>query len=1057
MKQLITQTNKACVILAGAGTGKSYTIKQKTKYLVEELNYNPEEILCLTFSNEATNSLKEGMQKVLKSKDDVNVKTFHSFCNDVLKERGHLIGIDEGFEILLPDDAKVFMHKYLNVSPYWSNRYISTISMAKEFDIHLDDFKKHLDKLRSNLPKGDLKEKARNDQVELQTMHLEKNDKELRARKKEIQTFLKEFENYSKIDEFVKTWEELEKLKKEKNYLDFSDLNYYTLKLFRQFGANKENYKYVFVDEFQDTNKLQFELIEFIADQNITVVGDPNQSIYGFRGSYKQSFEHFKKVFKVDEVFKLDKSYRSPNEVLKISHELIKNNYDDPNECINVENHENRDGEKVKVIELNNKEEEARYIADLVQKKIDQGVQKDRICILHRTHKQAEEIKRALELKAIPVISGGKIDLLQKREIRTTIAYLSMLSNMIERSGTGEQSWWDLFHYQNTLSPSDSVKIGRYLKKHNKHETPIEDQLAVDDLLLNSLKEINLSKEGNEIVTKVISKLRTVSNISNKALPELILDIYEISGLNRAFSYERTIKNIESLMNLKKFYEIAKNYYDVHDKSITEFVKYLEIIDKLGVSIEAQKIMHVDAVRLMTIHAVKGLEFDVVITTNMAKDRFPITRTQNEPLIPKELFPDFNIHITKYKEQGLTQKEIEKKIKEYDKSMQLYEERRLCYVAFTRTIKELYLTFARSYNDEKDSTTRSQFLDEIDYLNTCEYIKDEEEKSSFLAPVSKYEIFKSTLKNQLINSLDTDNFEELTKRLIKYLTCRDKKIIKNDLISNKELQRYLDKCNDDLSGIKFNEKDFTFSPTALIEYSECPKRFELSKIYQLPQRGDFDQESGGASLGSFVHKVLELGVNEKSKTLNEYKEIAKKLNLKKDWRSIELNDVMPLIEVFWERNKDKINDNSMTELKLPITIGEFQFFGLADRVDVLEDGSVEIIDYKTNKRSIPPKKRTLQLGFYALGLKKLGYNVSKLTLDMLKLDKPIEMSVNKDEVCALTGCNKSSNFNLIELKEEIIELAKSIKHDYEHSFECSNDDSACRFCGYKFYCPKWDE
>jgi DNA helicase II / ATP-dependent DNA helicase PcrA len=1055
--EIKTQVDKACVILAGAGTGKSYTIKQKAKYLVEELKYNPTDILCLTFSNEATNSLKKGMQEEINSTEDVDVKTFHSFCADILREEGHLVGIDEGFEILLPDDAKIFMHKYLSIKPYWSNRYINTISTAKDFGIDINDIKAHLAKLKENISGDNLEEQATNMKVELKTMHLEENTKELRERKKEIQNFLKAFDNYSRLKDFIQAWDDFDKLKKEKNYLDFSDLNYYTLKLLRQFGDKKDMYKYVFIDEFQDTNKLQFELIEFIAGQNITVVGDPNQSIYGFRGSYKESFEHFMKVFNVEKVFKLDKSWRSPNQILNASHELIKNNYEKPEDCIVIKNAKDIEGDKVKVTELVNKNEEARYIADLVQLKIDEGISKEQICILHRTHKQAEEIKQALNLKNIQYISAGKIDLLQKREIRTVIGYLSILSNLMNRSGTGDQAWWDLFHFQNTLSPEDSVKIGRFLKKNNNYETPIEDQLGIDDLLLNSVSKLDLSEEAQVIIKRIVDKLRELLKFSNKPLPELIMDIYELSGLNRAFSHERTIQNIESLMNLKKFYDLAENYYSLHEKSLTEFIKYLEMVDTLGVSIDASKILHIDAVRLMTIHSSKGLEFDVIISCNLAKDRFPVGRTRNEPLIPKELLPDFKAQIDDWKEEGLDDKEIEKRIKDYDKSIQLFEERRLCYVAWTRAKKELHITYARSYNDEPDSTTKSLFLEEINYEETCEFIKDEEEKSLLIAPNSKYEEYKSMLKDQLLKAMDTENNDGLKKRLTTYLVCRDKTIIEDQILSKEEQQRHLEKCTEDTSGIRFNAADFTFSPTALIDYSECPKKFELSKIYQMPQRGDFDSDGSGASMGSFVHKVLELGVNQKKEDLQGYQDIAKELQKEKDWKDIKIDDALPLIDIFWERNKDKIKPETKTELKLPVEIDGFRFFGLADRVDPLDDGTVEIVDYKTNKDAIPPEKRALQLGFYALALQAKGFNVSKLTLDMLKLDKPIEMKIEGDDVIAVTGCNKTANFKLSELKTKIVTLANSIKENYEHSFECAKDDSPCRFCGYKFYCPKWDE
>ena len=224
----------------------------------------------------------------------------------------------------------------------------------------------------------------------------------------------------------------------------------------------------------------------------------------------------------------------------------------------------------------------------------------------------------------------------------------------------------------------------------------------------------------------------------------------------------------------------------------------------------------------------------------------------------------------------------------------------------------------------------------------------------------------------------------------------------------------------------------------------------------MPRRTDFESDGSGALLGSFIHKVLERGVNETTDALEGYLEIAKKLKNENEWNSISLEEANPLISIFWERNKEKIKPNSKTELGLTLEIERFKFYGLADRIDHLEDETIEIIDYKTNKDPISPKKRALQLGFYALALQAKGYKVSKLTLDMLKLDKPIEMEVKGDEVVALTGCNKTANFKLSELKEEIINFAKSIKEDYEHSFECTDDESNCKFCGYKFYCPKWD-
>ena len=1063
-KAAVEKTSGPCIILAGAGTGKSHTVIEKINFLVEKKIHPADEILCLTFSNEATNSLKRKVRDRIGG--DVTVKTFHSFCSDVLREHGHLIGIDEGFEVLVPDDAKVFVHKYLGITPYWSGRYVSVIQMAKDFGIRLSDIEEYTDGILGALSKfhntGSLDEYAERQRYRLSTLHLDPSDtkenrKAIRDEKRELKEFMSLYDEYRKFKDFTIAWKSYDELKKEGKYLDYSDLITFCLDLFNQYGGERvsENYSYVFVDEFQDTNRLQFDLIRHICKNNdITVVGDPNQSIYGFRGAYKESFDQFKKSFDVNDetdVFKLEKSYRSPDKVLDISHQLIQNNYEDPNECVHVKNAHNQAGQDVKIVELVNSKEEARYISEEVEKAIGEGVSPDQICILHRTHRMSAIIRRALESKNIPVITAGKTNLLQTEEIRTAIAYLGTLSNLIQRSGTGEQGWWDLFHYRNALSPPDSVKLGRYLKSKRKEE------ISIDEALLSARKEIGLSPSGEKTVEWVVEGLKKCMKASRKSLPDLILDIYGISGLNRAFTYERSARNIEALMNLRKFHEMADQFYQKHGKTVPQFIEYVEMMDSLGVEIEAEKIRHIDAVRLMTFHAVKGLEYELVIVSNMAKDRFPISRTQTESLIPNHMLPDYQIELEKLGDAN--EKEREKHLKKYEKNKLLYDERRLCYVAWTRAKKSLTITYARSYNNEADSTQQSPFLDEIRYREntSCEYSKDYGETSTLLAPSSYAERYKSLLKDQLIKSLDRDNLSEIVARTISYLAARDQKPIDlNELskvrIGEKDQIIHINKSKERLSGLKFDPKDYSFSPTSLIEYDSCPKKFELKNLLQMPERGDFDAGGTSTTMGSFIHRVLEDGVKDRFKTLEEYIKHSKELMKSPEYPKIDEKEAEHLINVFWARNRRKYGENSKTEIKLTHELGGYRFFGVADRVDELEDGTYELIDYKTNSKPLEPKKRAWQLGFYTLALQAAGYTVSKLTLEMLRLEKPYELTLDSEGNATAPGNTKG--FNLNEVRQELIETCKKIEHDFEHEFTPTEEEN-CRFCGYKFYCPRW--
>ena len=1091
----IEKTSGPCLIMAGAGTGKTYTIIKKIAHLIENNICTPSEILCLTFSNEAAKSLTKKVEQELieltKNSSTIKIRTFHGFCTDILKEIGYLINLDPDFELIMPEDAKVWFYRYLDCTPYYADLYYSTISTIKDFGIALNKIEKHTENIRKKL--GDIQELEKYAEevvFELNTLHLMPADtkeerKELRERKKEINEFLKNYYEYNKYKKFTETFRKYEELKIERNVLDYADLNFNVIELFHKFGADEiDNYKYVIIDEFQDTNKLQFELIEYLAKKhkNITVVGDPNQSIYGFRGAYRESFNHFKEVFgvKQGDIFTLDKSYRSPDTVLKVAHTLIKNNYENPDECFPVENANSIKGDKIKVIELKNSSEEARKVAEIVEDEIANGTELSEICVLYRTHQQGRLLRIALESKNIPIVVAGKCDLMKKPEIKTVIAYLSILNNMIKRTGTGEQAWWNLFHFHNSLSPSDSIKIGRYLKESK--------DISIDDALLNCLRDLELSVAGRMVVERVVLKLKELIKNSNKELPELILDIYEIVGLNRAFTHTRSIRNSESLMNLKVFYELSENYYRTHGKSISSFVDYIEILDKLGVDLDAARIENVNAIRIMTMHAVKGLEFKTVIVTNLAEKRFPIERTSRMPLIPKELNPDIkrylnSIGVGKLDENRLrffhkprdifhcsenNEKEKNAAIKSYEKLSIIYEERRLCYVSFTRAKEKLIITYARSYNNIEDSSLPSVFLEEINFRENEDItlLKDDLEKGTLFAPNSRYEQFKSMLKKQFVDSLDSDDFNSLLARLVTYHAIREGKLMNyskivdwDKIVDKTELEDQIKINCEKSSCLKFDPNSFTFSPTSLLTYDECPKKYELRYIFRMPERGAFEGTSG--LTGSFVHEVLEHGVREGFKSKEEFLNFALEISKSPQYKdkNLDMAEIDKMIGIFWERHAEKYDNKSLVEGTLNITSGGFKFSGKFDRIDFISNDNnnkdVEIIDYKTNKNIIPPKKRAWQLGFYAIAVKKqLGLNPKKLTFEMLKLEKPFEAMVDKNGNVKSGG---SRGFNIKDVESELIGCAKSIVNDYETEFLPSISDTPCVFCGYKFYCPKWEE
>src|SRR3989344_6415245 len=344
-KEAIEKTKGPCVILAGAGTGKTHTIVEKIKYLIEKKIYEPGKIVCITFSNEAANSLLSRVQRSLslEGKEPV-IRTFHAFSADLLRKYGAKLGIKENFNILEPDDAKVILNRNLKIAPYYCHKYIESIGTAKDLGISLEKLQDHTNKKLGSLNAIDIEGKLEQLQFELQTMHLKKEEEN----KKKIAFEIKRINDVLGLKKFVNAWNAYEKVKGKSNCQDYSDLSKNALELLKKNPEIAQDYDYVIVDEFQDTNKIQLDFLLALAPhRNISVVGDLNQSIYRFRGAYKDNLNLFKKYFLVQEkdIFNLDKSRRSSNKILRLAHNLIVNNYENPEECFFVENYEGREGE----------------------------------------------------------------------------------------------------------------------------------------------------------------------------------------------------------------------------------------------------------------------------------------------------------------------------------------------------------------------------------------------------------------------------------------------------------------------------------------------------------------------------------------------------------------------------------------------------------------------------------------------------------------------------------------------------------------------------------------
>ena len=955
---MINSNTGPCVILAGAGTGKTYALVEKIKYLVQNKHYNPEEIVCLTFSNEAADSLQMRILSALEIEEPPIIKTIHSFCADLLRKNASKINMNESFRIWLPEDIIILFHTNFHISSNSSYKYARAIGTAKDFNIDYEKCREFVNNKLNSMP-FQIEKELEQLQLKLHTLYLAK---EKRSEKSALAEQVHNLNTLLQRKKFLDAWKAYEKLKAKKNAQDYGDLIKNAILLIKTNPDVIEKYKYLLIDEFQDTNKIQLDFIELLAGhKNITIVGDLNQSIYRFRGAYKDNFSYFKKVFHVENnsMSSLTKSYRSPNTVLTIAHQLIQKNYENKDECFFVENAHGKSGDKVSVIELKNAKEEARKIIEIIEHESSSRQLED-IAVIFRTHQQANLLKKILDEKNIPYISVSNQSLFRQPIVKKAIDYLNVLHKLKTKSKGGEHSWWNLAHSLN-LNSEDSIIFGEFMRYN-------EDNNCISIAMLNELSSLDLSEDGKNKITALLDTIKDLIPSTTKSLTELLQDIYSRLGVSN-----ETKEDQKSLILLQTFQAKAIEFTQNEENAdIASFLDYIDVINRLGIEIPSP-VLEEKGIRIMTAHATKGLEFPVVILSSLAQKKFPIEKISLDSLIPPQLSPELeNFNSTD-----------ENLIIEYEKEHQLKEERRLCYVAFTRAKEKLYITYAREYNNKYHEP--SQFLQEINYKENpnITFVQDMEEK-----PISEPKIETHTI-----------------------------------------------------SSIK-KEKNIVFSQSALNKFVECAKKYEYQYVYNMPEPEPVYWES--MLLGQFVHVVAEYGVKENFRSLNQFILFAKEMNLKPEWTQVDIKEALKLITIFFERNKHKYNEHSKSEQHLYAKIDGIHFQGFADRIDFHSDGSIEIIDYKTGASYITPQQRNWQLGLYALASQKLG-KVKRVTLELLKHERPLEFELD-EQGNAIEINTRRMSFNLNDIREELVTTAKRIIECYQLGFPACPIEKNCAFC-----------
>ena len=625
--EAVQTTEGPLLIMAGAGSGKTRVLTHRIAYLIDEKLVNPWNILAITFTNKAAREMKERAYTLNPATEDCLIATFHSMCVRILRREADHIGYNRNFTIVDPGEQRTLMKrilKTLNLDPKkWNERAIlGTISNAKN-DL--------IDEIAYAAQAGDM---------------------------------------YTEI--VAKCYEMYQKELRQSEAMDFDDLIMLTLQLFDKnpdvLTYYQQRYQYIHVDEYQDTNHAQYQLVKLLASRfkNICVVGDADQSIYGWRGADMQNILDFEKDYPEAKVVLLEENYRSTKTILQAANDVIKNNRNRRPKNLWTQN---ADGENIVYYRANDEQDEALFVAKTIDElsSTSDYVYRD-FAVLYRTNAQSRNIEEALLKANIPYTMVGGTKFYSRKEIRDVISYLNLIANT-----------------------SDNISFERVVNEPKRGVGPgtvekIRNFAAGQEMsLLDASSQIMLSPVKGKAAQAVFDFANLILNLREQldelTVTEVVELVLEKTGYTEQLAAQATLESQARIENIEEFLSVTKNFdenpeNDTEETGLDRLSRFLNDLALIADTDDGDQ--ESSEVTLMTLHAVKGLEFPVVFIIGMEENVFPLSRAAED-------------------------------------EDELEEERRLAYVGITRAEKVLFLTNANSrlLYGKTNYNRPTRFLNEI--------------------------------------------------------------------------------------------------------------------------------------------------------------------------------------------------------------------------------------------------------------------------------------------------------------------------------------------------------
>ena len=661
----VTTTEGAVLILAGAGSGKTRVITNKIAYLIEEKNVNPYNILAITFTNKAAKEMLLRVEEMIgEDSKRVWISTFHAFCTKVLRMEAHHLNYDNNFTIYDTSDKQTLIKNCLDALDY-NKQSISPSLIAAEI-----------------------------------------------SRAKDSMIDVREYENTyesdyigSKVSKVYALYQE--ELKKN-NAMDFDDLIYNCIRLFKEHKDVLEKYqfkfKYIMVDEYQDTNFSQYMLIKMLSDihKNICVVGDDDQSIYTWRGADIRNILEFEKDFDNVLQIKLEQNYRSTSNIINAAHSVIKKNNERKEKKIWTDANE---GEKIKLYSATSERDESNYVAINIRKMVEnQCYDYKDFAVLYRANSLSRNYEEAFMKYGIPYKIFGGLKFYDRMEIKDILAYLRIIDNKYD-----DISLKRIINVpKRSIGAKTIEKLESYARQNNMSILDAMDEI---DNIVSTTK----TRESVKKFKVLISSLKSLSKVIS--VSELLEKVLENTNYKKIYLEENSIESQSRLENIDELKSVVKEFeLNSEDKTLSGFLQNATLSTDMD-----ENIKNDNFVSLMTIHSSKGLEFRVVFLVALEEDIFPSSRSILE-------------------------------------ESKLEEERRLCYVAITRAKEKLFMTRTtmRMLYGKTNCNPVSRFVGEIDTdfiesdnkdIVQKKSNKEDESYSLYNKYVEKYKLINKNKKN----------------------------------------------------------------------------------------------------------------------------------------------------------------------------------------------------------------------------------------------------------------------------------------------------------------------